>query len=720
MNYFIPRPGVLRNGILSATILSGALCPQALAQEIEEIVVSAQKKDENLQDVPISISVVSAEEIDRANIRTMQDMQLKTPGLVFSTDTTWARPYIRGIGTQHSNAGLETSTATYVDDVYVQRQLGAIFEMLDTESIQVLKGPQGSLYGRNATGGAILITSANPVAQSEGFVKVDYGRFNRRQIEAMVNQPLSDAVIVRLAARWVEDDGYGTNTADGAELFSRRGPMARAKIDWTPSEDIHFLLSSEYMNTWSAPGFHQSVFKDALCVTCTIFDLPPAEGKYATRENTTPDIQIQYAFQVLRGNFRLDRHELTTITSYRQHKWDGVLDLDLSTEEFQNFSGKEFADTFSQEVRLASDLSGAFNYLVGVNYGRDNSRFYSDIFGSSFGAAGGIRNRGQVVAESISAYAEGYYSFADHWKLTLGGRYSHDDKELDSQNDQIAAVVFGIDRFGASANFSRFTPRAVLAYTNDLGNFYLTYNQGFKSGGISTPAFSPVAQIAPEVIDSVELGAKLAFLENRIRSNIAVFHYKHKDLQVTFTDVASGGSITENAASVKATGVEIETEMAVTDRLQAGVGAQFMDGKFEDFPASTSFEPTALGFALSNANLTNTRLSNAPRWSGFANMSYTFPLPGGWDANLAANARYTTDYDFVPGAGGSLRVDRQPAVMLANVTGYVEPAENLRVGFYVNNATDRYYFNTIETGQLGAFRVPAPPRTYGITLAYRF
>jgi iron complex outermembrane recepter protein len=568
----------IRATALGSTIALGVTltAPSVRAQELQEIVVTAQKRSENVQDVPIAVTAISPTQIEAANIDSLMQLQLLTPDLTFSQNALYARNYIRGVGSYVANPGLEPSVATYIDDVYTYRQIGAVYGTLDQQDVEVLKGPQGALYGKNATGGAILMYSANPTNKDEGMLEAEYGRFNRQEYEGMINIPVSDTFKIRVAARWLGEDGYIANSL-GNETGGQRGTTARIKLDWTPNDVVDFLLSSEWSNSFYNFNIHQERLPAPLCVACLIYGLtPPPANSYSTSEDILPSTQVQYGFETLKSTVDLSWAKLVSITAYRQEKWDGGYDIDMTTAPFEHFEATEQADTTSQSFRLTSDTKGIFDYLVGVDWDRDNARFYSNIFGDAFAPLPGIQNLSHVISTSTAVYGEGYYRFATGWQLTVGARYNRDSKQFYGYDNPDAQVAEGNvpARFSEAADFTDVTPRVVLAYQHGGAHYYISYNQGFKSGGLNTPAFTTPNKVNPEKLNSVEAGVKIDWLDGRLRTNFDVFHYNYNDLQVSITDIANGGLLTQNAASARIYGVEFDSTLAVTQSLTLGLGAE--------------------------------------------------------------------------------------------------------------------------------------------------
>jgi len=690
------------------------------AARVEELVVTAERRREKLQDVPIAISPTTGAQIEQANLRTLLDLSIRTPGLVNTTTAGYAQLFIRGIGTSTSNPGLETSVATYVDDLYVVQQIGSLFDLVDVDNIQVLKGPQGSLYGRNATGGAVLINTANPTDKLGGYVKAEYGRFNRSMTEAMVNVPVNDAFKFRLVGRYYSEDGYITNLASpsGKKLYGGHGSFVRGKVDVSPADNISVLLSTEYERRVEDLSALQNATPAPLCVPCALFgQVPPPANSFLVNQDTVPPVVTQSWQSSIRVNVDFRDLQFTSISGFRFQDWDGLTDTDAAVGSFQEFRNIISAKSISQEVRLASNYSGRFNFLAGALYSRDKTSYPTvHIYGSSLGGNVGLSGYNRVHENYYSAYGEVYFNVTDRLKLTAGGRYNNEDKTLYETSNVLPAPT------GAHVKDTNFTPRAVLSYNSDIGTFYLSYDQGFKSGGINTPSFAVPQTVRPENIKAVEAGAKLDFLDQRLRTNTAVFHYWHHDLQVALTNIANGGQLTENAASAKTWGIEQSADLALTNEWQIGGDVSYLHAVYDSFPAASVLVPNTagLGFKFTNANLTGTTLPHAPKWIVSGHVDYKTALKNGMSAGFSFTGRYTDGFTFFPGGGGPLMLDRQKSTFVANVTAFIDLTDNIRLGAYVNNLTNQYYYLNYSTRATGTIDLPAKPRTFGGTLKVTF
>jgi iron complex outermembrane recepter protein len=726
--------GALALGLASAPVqaqdaVAAAASPQDGGPQIEDIVVTAQKRGlQSLQKVPIAISAYTGEQLETLGIRSFNTIDLKTPGLVFTQSSGTVQPYIRGVGTEFPNVGLEPSVSVYMDDVYWQRATGSNYNLVDIDQIQVLKGPQGTLYGRNATGGAILLTTRNPEFKNSAHIAGEYGNYDHKQIDAVLNAGLSDKLAARFAFRYTDQDGYIHNPATGADFGGYKNYEARGKLLYQ-SEGFSALLTAGYNHSTNTTGLRQQRLSAPLCLVCVLTGATPPPGKYQTYQGV-PDTPIKS--HVYYGTLKLEAElgdlTLTSITALRKAGAIAGTDeaalagapppfgLDLITFNVPLNDGKDAL----QEFRLASNFSGPLNFLLGINGQHTKETFGTLVVGAAFG--GSFQSSlDRLKTDSASIYGEVYYDLAETIKLTAGGRLNYDRKVGNSQPGGVAAQP----AYGYKTSSTKFTPRAVLAWSpDDDQNYYLSFGSGVKSGGFNYPSFanSPTDTLKPERLNNYEVGAKNSFLNNRIRTTLAVFYYTYSNMQVAFAD-AQRGSVRVNAGKSEGYGAEFDAQIAVSRALTLGLGYSYLHARFTDYPNATLFQPDPNGpgfIGLVIPNLKGSPLTRAPDHTAYGSATYSFDLSS-WSGSVSAIGRYTSSYDFNPGRGGSLGLDYQKSFAVVNLSGAVGPKDGkFKVGFYVNNLFNQYYLQNAATNNFGAYSGATPPRTYGGTLSVDF
>lgn len=732
-----------------------------------EIVVTAQRRDESLQDVPVAITAVTPERLEQLSIRKVDQLEAVTPGLVFNTGYTYTQLFIRGVGANFPNPGLEPAVATYIDGAYATRGFGALYEMVDVQTVQVLKGPQGTLYGRNATGGAMLINSQDPTGELGGSVTAELGDMGHGLIDGVVNLPLGETLSARFAGRYRHDGGYVKNLFTGNKLGGNSAYVGRARLKWEPTPDFKAIFTFQYNEAkGSTPPAAErlgvtttrtdltgpfAVYNGRPIYTCTGCDptvvpgtLSPVLGFYETDQNE-PVIRglkgsggKSYFYNLqLEGN--LGPVNLKSVTAFRNQDDFGISELDFTRGELFHYGQFSGSEAFTQDLIADVDFSDRIKGLFGASYLHEDGYFDLTFDSTGFRAAAAASPSGElpsginnVKTSSWAVFGEITAEPIDGLKITAGGRYSKDKRDLTARfNDTIvSAFVLPLAGFTSpSLTFDSFTPRLVVSYDLGAVNVYASYNKGFKAGGFATPALFPptgILLVRPEKIDSYEIGAKFVSADRRLRANVAAFLYDYKDVQVQVIRLELGGSIVVNGAKARGKGVEADFSYQPTEWLTLFGAGTYMDNKYRDFPdaagAGPTGDPLSPLFGSTVEDLSGARMSRSPKFSGNIGATVTTPINDGWKADLTGYVRYSDAYDFAPGAGGPLRTDFQPATTVANLSGNVRTQDDMfSIGFFINNLTDEKYqsFRQSAAG-FGAFDYVAPPRTYGLRVGFQY
>lgn len=714
---------------------------------IGDIIVTAQRRAESQQKVPIAISQFSGATLERLSITQSSDLQKITPGFNFQTESGSAQLTIRGVGTGYSGQGLEQSVGLYIDGAYVSSQMGAATPLLDIKQVQVLKGPQGALYGRNATGGAVLISTNDPSLDGvSGYVKAGFGNYNWIRTEGVINLPLSDKVGLRFAGQFQDRKSFIFNERVGQRDYGQNEYSIRGKILLRPSDDFSIVASTDYYRgRQEAP--HINVAQNPLCSYCSTLGIGLPSGFYRTYANTGAELNTllgprvsltgktktgEVFSRVLNSNLQLEYNfgvfTLRSVTGFRNAKSDGPnndqdagpLPLIYTFSQINNKS-------FNEDLQLSSDLDGAFNFTTGVNYQHDSNRYQLGLAGSLFGPLAVVTDS-RNKTNSYSIFGEGTLKFLDRLTLTLGARYTRDERRHAFANNADAQIVFGIASAVQRANYNSFTPRAVLAYDAGNANYYISFNKGVKAGGFNSPSYSVANPVDPEKITAYEVGAKFQLLDRRMRLNFAAFHYDWKNLQVAVIDSANGGLAQQNAASATADGAEAMLDWTFQNGLTLSLAGLYMNSQYKNFPnasvflPASSITPGATGQVQGSENLRGFPTPNAPKLSGTGTIDYAFDLgASGWKANATSTITYKSKHDMQPGAGGIARLIRQDAYALVNLRFTVSnPGDGLNFSIWADNLTrTKYYLNLVGTVD-GGYGIPAAPRTFGATVSKKF
>lgn len=716
---------------------SPAAPADATSQQAGEIVVTAQRRSERLQDVPIAMTAVNPQTATELGLRNLRDIQLAMPGTDLAAATGFTMLFIRGIGVPFTTPGLEPPVAIYLDGAYLPRAggLNSLLDMVDPGQIEVLRGPQGTLYGRNATGGVILLNSANPTDKFEGRVMAEYGRFDHKQIDGMLNVPLSDTLSVRVAGRLRKEDGYVTNF-DGTKLGQQNNYTARVRARWAPTDNFEVTGGVEWQRSRAFEFIDQLGSGAPTCYVCQTTGQTTSEFYEAGENAPTPYYNRLFKAD-LRARLSLGSVDISSLTTYFNNISVQRADNDFTQAPVFFFNVlRNGGKAFAQEFQLTSNFDGPFSFIAGANYLRDKPHLDIQLDGSAYDfsvAATGAypASFNSLTTDSVSAFLEGTYEITDQVKVIAGGRYTHDKRRISVTNGP------GFQLFGApasytrSASFDAFTPRFVLAWDNGPVNIYYSFTRAFKAGGFSSAAPFPGTPVDPEKMFNHEVGMKTSSFGGRLRTALSIFYYKNKGLQTQILDATGSGTVTQNAGATEGYGAEFEINGDPMPGLQLGASLGYLHAEYVDYqnasqvcfdPTGTS-NPTAPGATLyaCSVDLSGTRVPRAPKITASLNARYSFDI-GGWEASLAGIAQYRSRFLFWPGAGGQLGYDQQKGYTVANISGYVSPpGTGLRLGLYADNVLGTKYTMIRTTSQpYGQYFSAAKPTTYGVRVEYSF
>ena len=745
MRYTIPNMSAGAS-ILAVALAAGMVPQQAIAAEDDaaasnEIVVTAQRRSEGIEKVPISVAAFGEETLGNLKIESTDDLQFATPGIT-NTQTAGdgiAAVFIRGVGTGYSGPGLEGSVAFYLDDVYLQTQTASAQNTIDIDQVQVLKGPQGTLYGRNATGGAVVVTTRDPQFDApEGYFKAGYGNLNWFRSESVLNLPFTDTFAIRAAGFYERRDGYARNVVFPNEKKSGTGAgttwSGRIKARWQPSDAFDAVASFSYDRRNGNGAIHAHLYDPA--------GDPVGLGFYETRQSPareggggddTDGLMASLKLAYTAGDWTI-----SNTFAYRQTRAYGCTDNDGVPEELLYFctvsqrspnpgtaDGKKDR-TITNELRIVSEMDGPLNVTAGVFYERNTARFVGRIGGAFFETptqayTPTFDNHDNLTA--YSGYLEVYYNLTDRLKVTAGGRYTHEKKYHSVLFDQDLLDLFVIPAAYAFADdshtFNNFSPRVVLSYDADAWNFYASFNRGFKSGGYNSPGFG-IELLKPEKISAFEGGAKYRSPDGKLLVTTAAYYYDWNNIQVSFITGGGSGISQQNAAGAHIYGAEADFNYSPIRALNVRAGLAWTHARYSSFTNAAVYNLIGGTLTATAEDLSGSQVQHAPDFTANGSVTYSFPIAD-WTGHFTAAARYTSKYDFTAGAGGQLRAARQQAHAIVNLTGgFVTPSEKIELGWFVKNLTDKKLFSLISTGDTGVYYTPDEPRTYGATLRYSF
>lgn len=731
------------NRYVKTALLAGAawsaMSTIALAQDVpaqeesaslDEIVVSARRRDEALKDVPISVSALGAERLEQTGASDITALQQQTPNATVQIargSNSTLISFIRGIGQQDPLWGFEPGVGLYVDDVYVARPQGAVLDIYDVQRIEVLRGPQGSLYGRNTVGGAVKYVTSRLSHDPELTLRGSYGSYNQIDLLAMGSVPLADNFRIGGAIASFQRDGYGSNLNTGAEHYDKDVLAGRVSAEWEPRDEVSIRLAYDRVEDNSNPRHgHREVagVGPGAGVPDSVYDTYAGVGDDNSVVNQGLSATIQIDLN--------DNWTFKSITAWRDGETDTVIDFDNTPAPTLDIPAYYADDQVTQEFQFLFDYD-RIQGVMGVFYLDGHAEGAFDTIAGNLGLV--IGTAGYVDTTSWAAFADVNLDLTDRLHLSLGARYTLDEKTGSVFRANYAGatrspLLGGTARaptlirtdYVRTKDFDQFTPKVALSYdlTDDLTT-YVSYSRGFKSGGfdmrgdaILTP--NTVNGYNPETVDSYEIGLKGAL--SRFSFASSIFYNEYNDQQVTTQVPAVGGiaSFVDNVGSSTFYGAEFEGRVQILDSLSANFAVGYLHSDFEEFLRYN----LALGVYEDISD--QVVLQNAPEWTGYLGFTWIGNLGGG-ELAVTPSVSYRGDYSQFEFPNPVL--DQQAYTLVDLSVVWTDPTDRYTIGLHGKNLTDEEYrvggynfagatFNNSLIGYYG------PPQTVTATVQFKF
>lgn len=728
---------------------------------LADIVVTAQKRSQNAQSVPISITALSAGDLKAAGLTNTQDLRAAVPALNFTTGTGgYGLPRIRGIGATGQGPGIENPVAVYVDGVYLSSASAVMQSMFDTQQVAVLKGPQGTLFGRNATGGLIQITTAGPDATWTARGEVGYGNYNTYNAAAYLSGPITPDLAFSVAGQYEKrDKGFGRNVVTGHDIQNGEQFSGRAKLKWTPGADTTILVSVDTNGrNGTEPAFANFGLNTLGQNVPTLIanaggnpgrDIYSDYDPYLRTRQTGGSVTIEQS---------LGSAKVKSITAYREATIRDTFDPDGTASPFIKVDNNEYDRQMTQEINLTSNTPGKLQWVLGGFYMWDSSGAQPDTVTGiyTFGNNGAVRNINNVRLSSVSAFAEATYAVDPDTHIIAGIRYTSDNRKLfavvESYNGNTGTTT-SAGQTSDRHTFSQATWRLSVDHRfSPQVMAYASYNRGFRSGSyIAQSANNGVIPLLnPEQVDAYEAGLKTDLFDRRVRLNLAGYYYNEKNIQVM--QVISGVQNVYNAMGAHIYGLDADITWKVARNLRLFGGVNLTHARYTQFtdavlsipyPVAAGFTPTSYtylssktgttvantaclgtqglptaqlgGNCLIYGNASGNKLQNTP--------DVTFSVGGAWDIPTAAgkftlsgNAYYNGGY--VGAADG--RVQQPHYTLVDGSLTWRAPGDHLYVRGWARNIGNAFYRTQIGSTNSGDNGTAGAPRTYGITLGFDY
>ena len=679
-----------------------------VAAEIEEIIVTAQKRQESLQDIPISVQVISGEILSQQNQISLETLSMTVPALNISPSGPSHEIYLRGIGSGQNHA-FDQSVATFIDDVYHGRSRSTAAAFIDLERIEVLKGPQSTFFGNSAIAGALNVVTRKPGDKFDASLRALYGEDGQYAVEGTVGGPLSDTFAARLALVTNGLDGYIENVNTGKDAPNEENYGGRLTLLFQPSETLNATLKIETsVSNRTGTGFAQPFqitncpspqpevpdWFGGDCAPALALGIPIGNDNNQNSNNEGMGADFNTTESVLTINYDQWGHTFTSVTAYYEYEYDLHHDND-GTPLFLTTRGlPEDYEQFSQEIRVASPTNQPIEYLAGFYYQNDDlDSLLETGFGfviPAFFPPGdpaipflplGLAQGFSQDEDIYSVFGSVKWNATDRLSLGAGLRGSWVDKDytlnlfygsLTGEYGGIVPFPAGVQNPGGyfgqgvpgmlsgSRSDDDWTPSARIQYDiTPEAMVYFSYANGFKSGGFNALETSGVAAnvpFDPESVDAYEVGLKSAWFDNRLLLNLAVFRNDYTNLQVAFWEVpASGPAVSNirNAAESRSQGVELEAKWQVSENFRLAGNLTYLDAYYVSYPdAGASLLGLFNAAVTGDTNLNVQDLSGrptqySPDWSGSLTATFNTPLPGGYQLTAELNPYFSSGYHII-------------------------------------------------------------------------
>lgn len=696
---------------------------QSAGHGLEEIVVTAQKRAENLQSVPIAVTAATGDQLAARGIVNTMQLNTLAPGLNLRQTNGSFQPAIRGIGT--SSTVSESPVALYIDGVYIPQQREGARELEDIDQITVLKGPQGTLFGRNATAGVLQITTKAPSFTFGGTAHADIDNYATGKAGLYLTGPLSDNVAVSLSGTGItQGKGWGKDLTNGHDTFKIQHEVdLRGKILVRFDPDTEMTLAGDYSNSKALFNSQQPLAGTQLSFP-NPYTAAPLTSVYDTYAGQDSFVAMKGGGVSATLSHSWDWAKLVSITAYRDVISDYQFDQTAVPQPYQVVhSPHSPSRSFSEELQLVSKSRGKLDWMFGVFYfNYDNGAFpiQRNFAGPIVSPATNIvqtMTYAMERAKSVAPFGQAKLEILAGLHLTVGARYTYEERTLHSSRVEstTAAGVTTTAYYGGSSTYKNPTFRAAIDYqVTPTVLAYGSFNTGFKSGGYNT--VSPAtAAYAPEKLKAYEAGIKMELADRRIRLNLAGFYYDYTNLQVA--QFINGVQSVVNGPSARLYGLDADFAVRLSSELRASGGFEVMHATFTNYPGAVFAAPKVGGGATIFAgDATGNRIPLAQNFTGNVALDYHHDLSrGSIDYNLTGN--YNGDYyifvdNFI----------RQPAYVIINTSlSYNLPGGHVTLSIWGKNLADRNVItNSAEQGIGFVTSYATAPRTFGATARYKF
>lgn len=699
--------------------------PRQIQSTIEEITVTARKVEENLQATPVSVSAFSQTELEKNFGRDIQDLEALVPGLII--DPVSAGPgggalSIRGVSFQDIEKTDDPAIGVHIDGVYIGTNTAQLMNTFDLEAIEVLRGPQGVLFGKNTLGGTINLRRTRPTGEYDAKVQVRTGSYERLDLEGVVNFPLIDGVLAgKFAAYSYNDEGRFDNTATGGKNGGAEYNSFVPSILFTPSDEFELYVAYEHNRDRSdlSPVVNRASSTDLIC---GVFGQCGTDSADLVASQNFPNV-ADFTQDAVTAEFNMGVGSwgtLTGVTGWRDHTEEVWQDFDATAIDFFSTIRDQDYEQFSQELRLTSDLSDDITLISGLYYWYARYELTQRTFFPLVQPTGALFQNTNQATNSWAGFLSGDWQINDAWRVSAGIRYTYEKKEFTTSVGGntvtgLAPYIRGEEAWG------EYTPKVSVDYVaNDDLMFFGSYARGFTSGGFNGRAGTTqgIGPYDPQFVDNFELGMKSEWLDNKVRFNATTYYMlftdKHEEAVLAVPPPVSQETVKLNVSEATIYGIELEGQWFVTDGFSLRGAASYNNAEFDEFFADLTGSGTT---PTDNSNL---ELRRAPEFTASLAADYDFQVGDGI-ANLNVQGRYTDSYFTEIRNNPLSEVEAVFKVDASASYDFTYEDTDFKVTVFGRNLTDEVDFNSyLNVAGLFAFSGVGQERTWGAELRASF
>jgi iron complex outermembrane receptor protein len=700
---------------------AGSQAPQPQSDtSIEEIVVTAQRRRENLQDVPITVQAFSAQTLESSGVTNTADLARVVPGMTMPTSAGYTLPHLRGVGITAIGPGIENSVALYVDGVYRGSSSSDALALNNIASVEVEKGPQGTLFGRNATGGLIQVATQDPkVGPLSGSADLGYANYQTTSGDLYLtggSELIAGDVAVKASH---QNQGWGVNVATGQDVNATDLDLSvRSKWLIRPTDSTKFTVIFDYsdvkfstsalQNYGNTPNFYYA--------KGTLPYIPP----YDVNLDSQPRRHSQDGGVSVQLDQDLGFASFVDIVSYRRDSYRWNVDFDLGPKPYSTNTPHQVDKQFSDELQLLSLTRSRLTWVLGLFYYYADNGYDPQIVNASGPAVNPLKpitlidNSTFQETNSVAAYGQGTLDLGYRTKLTVGARYTNEKRSIDGLQIGYLNGVVPVTLANVDSSVTTHTPTWRIALDHDFTDTihaYTTYNRGFKSGGYNVTA-PTLAPYSPEKLDAYEAGLKTQFFDRSVTLNTAGFYYNYRNIQVS--RFINGSPQVYNGGAAQLYGLDTDLTTRISERFSVTGGFELLHTKFTNFPNADFFNSCAKPYpTVCSLSATGNQLPQAPNASVTVNVDYRIPLPVG-ELNLDVNSASSSGYFFAPN-----NEDRQRPYTVVNGSARWAHEQYL-LSVWARNLTNVIVPISVNQAPTATAAGYAAPRTFGVTVGVKF